>query len=232
MPGANEVVLQADPFGSGRVGPEVVKGGVERRVELVVVGKPVVDVFLAFVLDRPTREAHTFEFFAVHALVHLDLRQDSVRGKHLNRFLDVIDIGFVEYPRFGLQCLPHHAEADRVESDRLKKRGVFFAKSCSAGIVRRALVDHVRTVNDHHTSVRVGDPAPCVTQRKRRRSPSRGDTHRRGEDKRTDRCQRAQTCMHSSRHLKSSPSPVTRCVTLTHAGGHHTTERDAVVTFA
>ena len=78
-PGGRVVVLQADTIRAGTVGPEVVKGALERGVDEVVVGKAGLRfVGQAIVLHRPVRESLALVLLVVHVLVEVQQRQDPV----------------------------------------------------------------------------------------------------------------------------------------------------------
>ena len=167
-PGGRVVVLQADAIRAGAVGPEVVKGALERGVDEVVVGKSGFRfVGQAIVLHRPVRESLALVLLVVHVLVEIQQRDELAACEQSDGLFDLFEVCIVVDAGLGLERLPDNPDADRVEAVRAQERRIVGVEPSRRGIVRRKLVDQVRAVQDHHAPARVGDPAARMRQRQR-----------------------------------------------------------------
>jgi len=73
----------------------VIEGVLERRVGQVVVGKAVLGVRQAVVLDLPVRPALALELLVEEVLMEVDLAVDPLAGERLLRVRDLGQVGVV-----------------------------------------------------------------------------------------------------------------------------------------
>ncbi len=116
-PGDGVATLEPDPAWPRRVGPELVKGVLKRRIALVVTREPEPRVRKATVLDRPVGKPLPLEALVQKVLVEVEERHDAVAGERPDRPRDPGEVGVVEDPRGGLERFPDDPHAYGVEAD-------------------------------------------------------------------------------------------------------------------